>query len=224
MKAGTKFYETIANNRKTAGIFTRPFKYRPIIIRNSYLMTAVVLTLLFLTTLWNLRSYVAQTVERRPEQRNDWISATDKLFKRRTFQTINILGYVTRLDQSWSIFAPGPPRDDGWHVIIGQLKDGTEVNLLQENQPVRWDKLSIKDRYEIYPNMQWRVFFTNLPRAMGKALTPSYAEYLCRRWNRNHPEDQHIHTLSIYFMDERTANINEEQTVEKKHIYDHSCN
>jgi hypothetical protein len=224
MKVGTRFYETVASNRKTAGLFTRPFKFRPIIIRHSYLMTGIVLILLFLTTLWNLKSYVSQTVNRRPEQVNDWISKTDKLFKRRTFQRINVLGYITRLDQYWSIFAPGPPTDDGWHVIIGQLKDGSEVNLLQENKPVSWDKLSIKDRYEIYPNMQWRVFFTNLPRAMGKVLLPEYTDYLCRRWNRNHSGEKRLERLSIYFMDERTVAPNQDQTVEKTINIEQSCN
>ncbi|MGK7945008.1 MAG: HTTM domain-containing protein [Microcystaceae cyanobacterium] len=223
MKVGTRFYETVASNRKTAGMFTRPFKFRPIIIRQSYLMTGIVLILLFLTTLWNLRSYVSQTFNRRKEQPNDWITKTDKLFKRRTFQRINIIGSVTRLDQSWSIFAPGPPQDDGWHVIVGQLKDGSEVNLLQENQPVRWDKLSIKDRYEIYPNMQWRNYFTNFPRAIGQVLLPEYADYLCRRWNRSHSGEQQLERLSIYFMDERTAPPNQVQTVEKKTDITQSC-
>ncbi|MGK7931397.1 MAG: DCC1-like thiol-disulfide oxidoreductase family protein [Microcystaceae cyanobacterium] len=224
MRVGTRFYEMVASNRKTAGLFTRPFKFRPILIRHSFLMTGIVLILLFLTSLWNLRSYVTQTFTRRKEQPKDWITMTDKLFKRRTFQRINILGRVTRLDQYWSIFAPGPPADDGWHVIVGQLKDGSEVNLLQEDKAVTWDKLSIKDRYEIYPNMQWRVFFTNLPRSMGKVLLPEYADYLCRRWNRNHSGEQQLEQLSVYFMDERTAPPDQIQTVEKTKNITHTCN
>ncbi|MGK7943723.1 MAG: DCC1-like thiol-disulfide oxidoreductase family protein [Microcystaceae cyanobacterium] len=224
MKIGTRFYETVASNRKTAGLFTSPFKFRPIIIHQSYLMTGIVLILLFLTTLWNVKGYVDQTVKRREEQPNDWITVTNKLFKRRTFQRIHTLGYITRLDQVWSIFAPNPPMDDGWHVIVGQLKDGSEVNVLQEGEPIRWEKLSVKDRYELYPNIQWRVFFINLPRSIGNTLRPQLADYLCRRWNRNHPPAQQLERLTIYFMDERTVPPDQVQTVEKKETLRQSCN
>ncbi len=152
MSLGTKFYETIATNRKTAGLFTRPFKFRPLKLQSSPFLTLLLpLALLLLTTWLNLKSFVDQTVYFRREQPQDFFTTTHHLFNRRSFQTLAKIGHLTRLDQIWSIFAPGPPRDDGWHVVVGQLKDGSQVNVLQEGQPINWEKLTIKQRYELYP-------------------------------------------------------------------------
>ncbi|ACK64184.1 HTTM domain protein [Rippkaea orientalis PCC 8801] len=219
---GTKFYETIASNRKFAGNFTKPFPFRPLEINNSLPLNIVTLLLLFLTTLWNLKSFVDQTVYRRPFK-DDWINTTHKIFTKRTFQAINIISYLTRLDQSWSIFAPAPPRDDGWHVIVGKLNDGTEVNLLNENSPIRWEKPTLKQRQNLYQTIQWRVYFINLNRAMGQKLYPHFAEYLCNQWNTNHTRDKKLKSLEIYFMDERTVPADQKQPIKKELHFKKEC-
>lgn len=222
MKGGTKFYETIAINRKTAGKFTKPLKFRPLEVNPSIFFNIVTLTLLFLTTLWNFKGFVDQTVYRRKPQQ-DWINYSHHFFNRRTFQMVNIIGYVTRLDQSWSIFAPAPPRDDGWHVIIGKLADGTEINVLDENSPITWEKPTLKQRKALYQTIQWRVYFINLNRAMGKKLYPHFADYLCRQWNRNHSDNKRLEKLEIYFMDERTVPPTKEQRISKKKVWESTC-
>ncbi|NEN91835.1 MAG: HTTM domain-containing protein [Okeania sp. SIO3H1] len=220
---GTKIYETIASNRKFAGKFTAPLKFRPIEVCPSLIFNFITVTLLLLTTMWNLRSFVKQTYAWRQEQKNDWITATHKLLNRRTLQYIHPIGYMTRLDQTWSIFAPAPPRDDGWHVIEGKLKDGSTVNVLAEEQPITWDKPNIKQRQEFYQTIQWRVYLITLNRAIGKKLYPHYAAYLCRQWNSTHQGKKQLDGLIIYYMDERTVPPNEIQTVEKTVHYEKSC-
>ncbi|MBF2020698.1 MAG: HTTM domain-containing protein [Hydrococcus sp. C42_A2020_068] len=223
MVVGTKFYETIASNRRTAGVFTRPFKFRPLEIRSSLWLNIVTLFLLVYTSLWNLKSFVEQTVARREEPKNDWVSATDKFFKRRTVQQLDILSRVTRLDQSWSIFAPAPPRDDGWHVIEGKLKDGTTIDVLKGSGSVSWEKPTIGQRNALYRNMQWRTYFINLNRGIGKALYPFYGAYLCRNWNAIHKNSQQLKRIDIYFMSERTVPPGETQTVDKTLPWQQSC-
>jgi predicted DCC family thiol-disulfide oxidoreductase YuxK len=223
MAIGTKFYETIASNRKTAGILTKWFKFRPLEVRSSLILNIVTLFLLIYTSLWNLKSFVEQTVARRKEQPNDWISVTHKLFNRKTVQKLDILSRVTRLDQSWSIFAPAPPRDDGWHVISGKLKDGTEIDVLKGSDSVSWEKPTIKQRNKLYKNMQWRTYFINLNRGIGKALYPFYGPYLCRDWNAKHKDSPKLESIDVYFMDERTVLPGETQKVEKTNPWQQSC-
>ncbi|NET75069.1 hypothetical protein [Okeania sp. SIO1F9] len=220
---GTKIYETIASNRQFAGKFTAPLKFRPIEVCPSLILNLITITLLLLTTMWNFRSFVKQTYASRQEQKNDWITASHKLLNRRTLQYIHPIGYMTRLDQTWSIFAPAPPRDDGWHVIEGKLKDGSTVNVLAEKQPISWDKPNIKQRQELYETIQWRVYFITLNRAVGKKLYPDYAAYLCRQWNSTHKGQKQLDGLIIYYMDERTVPPNEIQTVEKTVHYEKYC-
>ncbi|CCQ58896.1 MULTISPECIES: HTTM domain-containing protein [Crocosphaera] len=223
MNGGTKFYEMIASNRKVAGNFTKPFKFRPLSVQSSSPFNLVVLLLLLLTTMWNLKGFVEQTVARNEEYRNnnkkDWILFTRNLLNRRTFQRINIIGYLTRLDQSWSIFAPEPPRDDGWHVILGKLNNGETVNLLDENSPISWDKPTLKQRRQIYQTIQWRVYYINLNRAIGQKLYPHFVDYLIREWNNNHPPEQQLESLEIYFMEERTVPPGEEQPINKEKVW-----
>jgi predicted DCC family thiol-disulfide oxidoreductase YuxK len=217
MSVGTKIYEAIATNRKTAGLLTKPFKYKPLIVRSWRAIDILVLLLLIYTSFWNLKAFVAQTVERRAEPKNDWINMTDKFFKKRSLQTLDILSRVTRLDQSWSIFAPAPPRDDGWLVVVGTLKDGSEVNLLNDDVSINWQKPTIKQRNALYKNMQWRTYFINLNRGVGKALYPLYGDYLCRI------NSQQLKSIKIYFMDERTVPPQETQTVKKTLPWEQSC-
>ncbi|MGB5768488.1 MAG: hypothetical protein WBM32_01250 [Crocosphaera sp.] len=223
MNGGTKFYQTIASNRKVAGNFTKPFKFRPLTVNYSLPFNLITLLLLFLTTIWNLKGFVDQTVARNRDYRNhnkkDWVYFTHNFLNRRTFQRINIIGYLTRLDQSWSIFAPAPPRDDGWHVIIGKLKDGTAVNILNENKPISWEKPTLKQRQELYQTIQWRVYYINLNRAIGQKLYPHFVDYLIREWNKKHSDEQQLESLEIYFMDERTVPPGEVQPIEKKKVW-----
>ncbi|BAY03068.1 HTTM domain-containing protein [Anabaena cylindrica FACHB-243] len=205
MAGGTKFYEAIASNRKFAGNFTKPLKFRPLEVRKSRFLNILAVVLLIYALIWNISSYAPD------------------LFKRKIWQNTEILGRVTRLDQSWSIFAPAPPRDDGWHIIPGSLKNGSEVDIFRGGSAVNWDKPSLGVRSAIYHNMQWRTYFINLNRAVGKKLYPLYGKYLCHVWNNQHKGSEKLEKFKIYFMDERTVPPGEKQTVEKKLTWEQSC-
>ncbi len=221
---GTKFYETVATNRKMAGIFTKPLKFRPLEVKPFLLLNILTLFLITASFFWNIRSFAQLKYNRRTEQPKDAITFLYHLFNRRTINSFDWISRVTRLDQSWSIFAPAPPRDDGWHIIQGTLKDGTEVDVLYDKEgPVNWEKPSIKDRNKLYKNMQWRTYFINLNRSIGDTLYPYYANYLCRNWNANNQGEKQLDKFTIYFMDERTVPPGEEQKVEKKTDWEQDC-
>ncbi|NEP77513.1 MAG: HTTM domain-containing protein [Okeania sp. SIO3B3] len=224
MPLGTKFYETIANNRKFSGNFTKPLQFRPLYVRPSLGLNVVVFLLLIYTLTWNFKGFVQQTYNRRQEKKQDFITVADQLFKRKTVQRLDVFSRVTRLDQLWSIFAPAPPRDDGWHVISGKLKNGKEVDVLYEKgESVSWDKPTMKQFNNLYKNMQWRSYFLTLNRAIGRKLYPYYAEYVCREWNNKHEGSEKLESLDIFYMDERTVPPGETQTVEKKSVMQKSC-
>ena len=221
MRVGTVIYETIANNRQIAGIFTRPFKFTRQDIRHSVTFNIITLSLLLFVTIWNFKAYINQTYGMRESVQNDWITVTEKIFNKASMQKIDNLAKITRLDQSWSIFAPNPPRDDGWYVIIGDLGGGRQVNLLSKSNSIDWRKPTIEERNKMYGDMQWRTFFINLNRAIGRRLYSDYGNYLCSSWKKNNSEK--ITHLSIYFMDERTVPPRKKQTVTKKLFWQQSC-
>lgn len=221
MAVGTKIYQTFAARPRLIGRLTSPLKYRPLRVRSSPFVNALSLLLLVLVTLWNVRSFAnhyaflkrTTTVDR----------AVRRVANSKTLQQLDWLSRLTRLDQSWSIFAPNPPRDDGWHVIVGRLKDGSEVDVLHEGDSVSWQKPTIAQRNALYRNMQWRTYFINLNRAIGKKLYPYYGRYLCQQWNAKHPGNKQLESLQIYFMQERTVSPDQTQPVETTLPWEQSC-
>ncbi|MBE9075929.1 HTTM domain-containing protein [Romeria aff. gracilis LEGE 07310] len=216
MAVGTRFYQMIANNRRAAGRLTRPFSYRSFQVGSSWLLNGAVIALLGLTFLWNLRSIVTHRAF--VDSQNPAAKVVRKVTNSRTLQRVDWLSRLTRLDQSWSIFAPGAPKDDGWHVAVGQLADGREVDLLREGREVGFEKPSLRDRGRLYRNMQWRTLFINLNRNAGQRILPGYGRYLCRQ----QPELP-LKSVTLYFMDEQTVPPGQEQTVRQTEIWQQSC-
>jgi predicted DCC family thiol-disulfide oxidoreductase YuxK len=225
MSLGNKIYETIASNRRLASKFTAPLQFRSLQLEPSLTLNIVALILFLLTLLWNVTSFVEQTVARRPEfdRKPDFFSFAYKLLNRKTFNQIEPLGKLTRLDQNWTIFAPSPPRDDGWHVIQGNLNNGKTVDLMWHKEQITFAKPTRQERDNTYHNSRWRTFYINLNRSIGGRLYPYYASYLCRQWNKTHSPQQQLTNVTIYYMDERTVPPGETQTVEKKVHYQADC-
>ena len=231
MAIGTRVYEWIATHRKIAGRFTRPFKFKPLVVKTPSWLNALALLLITLTFIWNLRSIVTHRAF--VDSSQPAIGIIRRVTNSRTAQHIDWLSEVTRLDQSWSIFAPGPPKDDGWHVVTGtplvestavntsaQTGSADEIDVLRPERAVTFDKPSLGDRAQFYKNMQWRTFYINLNRQVGQKVFPNYGSYLCRRSARKgHP----LKNLQVYFMDERTADPGKSQLLEQKLIWEQTC-
>ncbi|MGB3573549.1 MAG: HTTM domain-containing protein [Phormidesmis sp.] len=221
MLPGTRLYEWIASNRRKAGYMTRPFKFKPLHVKTPGWLSAIAFLLITLTFVWNLRSIV--THRSFVDSPAPAVSMVRRVTNSRTAQRLDWLSQVTRLDQSWSIFAPGPPKDDGWHVVVGTPDgevDASEINVLRPKTALSFAKPSLSDRARFYKNMQWRTLYINLNRNVGQQALPSYGTYLCQRSaNAGIP----LKDFQVYFMDERTAAPSEVQTVEKKLIWEQAC-
>jgi predicted DCC family thiol-disulfide oxidoreductase YuxK len=222
MVLGTRIYEWIASHRKFMGNFTKGFSFRPMTVRSFLPLNILAIALLLLTSLWNLRSFIRQSVER-GDLNTPIVRSLDGLLRRRTFNNLDILATITRLDQYWTIFAPSPPRDDSWLVAVSRLADGTEVDLFRGGKAVSWEKPSESDRNELYQTMQWRSYFINLDRAIGRSLYPEFGQYLCRNWNDRHEAARQVKSLDIYILRERTVPQGQVQTVEKQLLWKQDC-
>ncbi|ESA32275.1 httm domain protein [Leptolyngbya sp. Heron Island J] len=107
MALGTRLYETIANNRRFAGNFTKPFKYQSFTVRSPRLLNGAALLALLLVTLLNLRSIADYNVIAQSQQ--PAIGLLRQIATSTTVQTVAPLGQITRLDQSWHIFSRSAP-------------------------------------------------------------------------------------------------------------------
>lgn len=222
MKLGNRFYETIANNRKKAGIFTSPLQFRSFTAPTPLWQSVVALMLLGLIFILNLRGFTdswAFIKQDTPILRN-----LRRITRSRTLQSIDWIGYLLRLDQGgWGIFAPAPPRDDGWHVVVGTLADGTQVNLLEPEKPISFDKPTIGDRQRLYRNMQWRTYYINLNRNIGKKMYPYYGSYLCRNLQNKFKGKKALKQIDVYFMEERSVDPGQTPVVNKQLQFQYQC-
>lgn len=131
-------------------------------------------------------------------------------------------GQLTRLDQRWNMFSPGPLTEDGWFVIEGTRRDGTPVDLLnEENEKVSWEKPEwIASTYR---NERWRKYMMNLWMADNSRYRLPFGQYLSRKFNQEGRGPRELTEFKIYFMKEMTNPDGSEQPPEKVMIWQHWC-
>lgn len=109
------------------------------------------------------------------------------------------------LEQEWFLFAPRPPRDDGWCLMRGVLVDGTEVNLWQPDEPLPWEKPELISAQ--FPNHRWRKLITGLCWSSGNEELSCLSDWLRWRWNASYSggsDDRQVQLVEIVFYRERT--------------------
>jgi hypothetical protein len=116
-------------------------------------------------------------------------------------QPIRWIGLTFKLEQRWRMFA-SPMKGDGWFVMPGTLKDGTEVDIWQNSSEVLWQK---PERVaETYRNQHWRKYMESIRKERYRRLRPSFGGYLCRQWDETTVGDRQLRQLEIWFVMERT--------------------
>jgi len=130
------------------------------------------------------------------------------------------IGVVLGFEQTWNMFSP-PLRDDGWYVIPGKLKNGSEVDLFREGKPVSWEKP--KRVALMYQTERDRKYMMNLWLASNKDYRLYYGKYLCRDWNSRNTGEEQLQSFKINFMLERTRPNRLPAKVEKNTTWTHYC-
>ena len=158
------------------------------------------------------------------------------------------IGYTLRLDQRWSMFAPYPIKDGGWHAIPGKLVSGEEVDLFQGGEPkwateeekrtwtkvlpekgkeddiqYRLTRMHPEDVSGLYPNIRWRKFMRRLWSKKHKKLRLPFGKYLCRTWNAKHEGRDKLKTFQIVFMKDLTPPPGEPTEVRPSVLLSYHC-
>lgn len=115
---------------------------------------------------------------------------------------MNKFGFLFRLDQYRSMFAPYPMEDDGRRIIKGTSSTGAEIDIAAPELPVSYDKPS--DFSKLYKNEKRRKYFNNLRAKKNQQYRAPYLAYLCRERHQTHP-DLPLATISMEYVLEPTA-------------------
>ena len=176
-------------------------------LRASRLAQALAAFFLVYVVLWNLRG----------------LEATSSYVRQIFPPQANLVGYLLRLDQYWNMFSPYPLQADGWFVMPGTLKDGSQVELWTGARVVSWEKPS--NISALYPNDRWWKFMENIypGQREREAALDAYARYLCRDWNTRHDDQQQLETFQIIYMQETTLPDYQDIQPERKLLREYAC-
>lgn len=130
------------------------------------------------------------------------------------------------LYQNWTMFAPYPEMTSPWPVIEGELTDGTIVDIYSGTKGLAdFDKPEVVSK--VYANYRWRKFLSQLEdqtyENTPQVLALNYGRYLCRNWERQHPDDLPLATFEIYFQIERSQPPGQVRSVETRQVWNHDC-
>jgi len=115
-------------------------------------------------------------------------------------EPLRTIGYVLRLDQRWRMFANTDITPQGWWAVVGELDDGTRLDLLHAKPGV---DLSRPARYyREMPNMAWRTYWVNISRGHYAPFRPAMGQYFCRWWNRRVEPELQVRRVRVIYVQE----------------------
>ncbi len=114
----------------------------------------------------------------------------------------NGIGFLLRLDQFWTMFAPFPWLDDGWFLFPATLTDGSEVDLMHPDRPLTLEKPYLSSRD--YKDARWQKYLTNLWVQEQQHHRQPFARYWVDKWNREHGALAQVQRWEFIYMLERT--------------------
>ena len=174
---GDRIYETVARNRSRRGELTAvllPYRVRSV---HPSLAANYVIGILLVYVVYTNLTTLPEFAYRLPKRWDE-------------------LGSALRLQQAWNMFAPAPPRDDGWYVMRGETRDGTPVDLwhrrLGEPDWTRPQSLARE-----YRDDRWRKYLTRLAYDEAQRHRPYLAQYLCRSWNAGRPQEAQVEQVKL---------------------------
>jgi hypothetical protein len=147
------------------------------------------------------------------------------------------LGPFLGLSQNWVMFAPSPPKEDGWWVIPGSLRGGQQVDLISViHNDYGLQEVSYKKPQDIVgsvKNAQWHKYleyittteYSDTPerRADQREQRENLGRYLCRTWNMRHTDDELLKNLQIIYMRETTLADGQHPEIQRATLLKYSC-
>lgn len=147
------------------------------------------------------------------------------------YQINSLLG----LSQSWFMFAPSPPKEDGWWVVPGRLEGGQEVDLLPIiHKDYELNAVSYKKPEDIGGTVaNWQKYLnytatteyvvTGEQRADQREHLKNFSGYLCREWNERHVDEESLERLEIVYMRETTPPQGQLSEASRVSVYETPC-
>lgn len=188
-------------------------KSRPVVLRSALLTNLLALGFLLNVLGWNLASVSPLGVPTPAYQ----------------------ISVLSGLSQGWFMFAPSPPKHDGWWIVPGELENGKRVDVLpvihndyglhEVSYQKPKDIGSTVKNWQKYMNYMTTTEYTDTPkkRADQRQKRESFSGYLCQEWNERHAGKESLESLSIVYVREYTPPPGQNPEIEQEVLHEHSC-
>lgn len=109
-------------------------------------------------------------------------------------------GSAMRIEQRWRLFS-SIPRNDGWFMVVGDLADGTQVDLMRDGKAPVWKKPS----YVLgeIPSRRWGKLLMQLREKKYESHRWRFLAHYARIWNQREPCSRQIKRVELIFMPEK---------------------
>ncbi len=99
-----------------------------------------------------------------------------------------------RLQQSWTMYGPSPPRYDYRIAVRGRLADGASLDLLNPGgrEGPSWGRVQ-----RIHRDHRFKIFLERLVTRKWPRRPHFYAKWLCRQWNRDATTDTRLLQVAV---------------------------
>jgi hypothetical protein len=114
---------------------------------------------------------------------------------------------IFRIERRYRMFANMDTTPQGWWVIAGTLDDGSRVDGLRGSREVTLERP--RSYRDLLPNDNWQMYWSNVSRPYFARIRPYLAEYVCRRWNRDHHGQERMVSIEIIHVKERAVDPRE---------------
>ena len=137
-------------------------------------------------------------------------------------------GLLLRLDQKWNLFAPYPDKSDGWFIIPGTLRGGTQLDLMPVTRgdfKIHEGVTEAKPRRvsDIFRDKSWRKYMTGIETRRNEDMRLYFGKYICREWNARYQGSEQLTRFQLYLIEERTLPDYRTAEPRKIRLWSHRC-
>lgn len=132
------------------------------------------------------------------------------------------------LEQRWGMFAPRPMKADGWFILPGTLRDGTQLDVMgvtrgefDIREGVSWEKPHLGSA--AFTDANWRKYITRVASDKYKGLRRYLGGYICREWNGRHDGPKQLLGFKIYFVREYTLPNYQQSPPKQQWVWSYRC-
>ncbi len=135
-------------------------------------------------------------------------------------EPINRFFYMLRLNQTWSMFTT-PTVEDGWFSIPGNLRNGTQIDLMKDGAPFTSEKPPLISK--LSRTDRWRKYYASLYNTKYQEFYVGLSRYFCRQWNGSHHGTEELLTFEILYTHEDLLPEGGKKPPKTEHLLAYQC-